>query len=85
MEDVTWRERAKSQLAFPLCRLWARSTRGRVYDKAEPHAEEWLLIEWPSNEAEPPNTGYRRCLKRPRSSSGEDGKTPLDHRRDYEN
>jgi len=26
---------------------------GRDYDRAEPHAEEWLLIEWPSNEAEP--------------------------------
>ena len=25
----------------------------RDYEKAEPHAEEWLLIEWPRGEAEP--------------------------------
>jgi len=25
----------------------------RDYEKAEPHAEEWLLMEWPRGEAEP--------------------------------
>ena len=44
----------------------------RDYEKAEPHAEEWLLIEWPRNEAEPtkywistlpPNTPLKALVK----------------------
>jgi SRSO17 transposase len=44
----------------------------RDYEKAEPHAEEWLLIEWPRSEAEPtkywmstlrPNTKLKTLVK----------------------
>jgi SRSO17 transposase len=34
----------------------------RDYWKAEPHAEEWLLIEWPQRRRSPLSIGYRHCL-----------------------
>jgi SRSO17 transposase len=51
-KNVTWREGAKRNLRsrFAAVRV---SPAGRDYEKATPHAEEWLLIEWPSAEAEP--------------------------------
>ncbi len=51
-KNVTWREGAKRNLRSRFAAVRVRPA-GRDYDKAEPHAEEWLLIEWPSTEAEP--------------------------------
>jgi SRSO17 transposase len=51
-KSVTWREGAKRNLRSRFAAVRIRPA-GRDYDKAEPHAEEWLLIEWPSTEAEP--------------------------------
>ena len=50
--QVTWREGTERKLQ---CRFAAVRVRPahRDYEKAEPHAEEWLLIEWPKGEAEP--------------------------------
>jgi len=64
-KNIPWREGAKRNLRSRFAAVRVRPA-SRDYDKAEPHAEEWLLIEWPSTEAEP-TTGYRRCRKRPRS------------------
>ena len=52
-KEITWRDGTESQ------RLQSRFVAIRVraahrdYEKAEPHAEEWLLIEWPRGEVEP--------------------------------
>ena len=49
---VTWREASNAELSsrFAAVRLRPAS---RDYNRPEPHAEEWLLIEWPEGEAEP--------------------------------
>jgi SRSO17 transposase len=51
-KDVTWREGAKRNLRSRFAAVRVRPA-GRDYEKAEPHAEEWLLIEWPRAEEEP--------------------------------
>jgi SRSO17 transposase len=51
-KNITWREGAKRNLRSRFAAMRVRPA-SRDYDKAEPHAEEWLLIEWPSTEAEP--------------------------------
>jgi SRSO17 transposase len=50
--EVTWREGAERKLRSRFAAVRARPAH-RDYEKAEPRAEEWLLIEWPRNEAEP--------------------------------
>ena len=49
---VAWREGTNAELGsrFAAVRLRPAS---RDYNRPEPHAEEWLLIEWPENESEP--------------------------------
>jgi SRSO17 transposase len=49
---VTWREGTKGELTS---RFAARRVRPSHRDtlRAEPHAEEWLLIEWPEDEKQP--------------------------------
>lgn len=49
---VAWREGSNAELSsrFAAVRLRPAS---RDYERAAPHAEEWLLIEWPQGEAEP--------------------------------
>ena len=50
--QVTWREGTERKLRSRFAAARVRPAH-RDYDKAEPHAEEWLLIEWPRGEAEP--------------------------------
>jgi SRSO17 transposase len=50
--DVTWREGTERKLRSRFAAVRVRPAH-RDYEKAEPRAEEWLLIEWPRNEAEP--------------------------------
>ena len=51
-KNVTWREGTEQKLRSRFAAVRVRPA-GRDYEKAEPHAEEWLLIEWPRGEAEP--------------------------------
>ena len=50
--EVTWREAGERKLRSRFGAVRVRAAH-RDYEKAEPHAEEWLLIEWPRGEAEP--------------------------------
>jgi SRSO17 transposase len=51
-KDVSWREGTERGLRSRFASVRVRPA-GRDYEKAEPYAEEWLLIEWPRAEAEP--------------------------------
>jgi SRSO17 transposase len=50
--EITWRESGERNLRSRFAAVRVRPAH-RDYEKAEPHAEEWLLIEWPRGEAEP--------------------------------
>jgi SRSO17 transposase len=49
---VNWREGTRHQLRSRFAALRVRPAH-RDYWQAEPHAQEWLLIEWPKDQAEP--------------------------------
>lgn len=49
---ITWREGTDRKLQSRFAAVRVRPAH-RDYEKAEPHAEEWLLMEWPRGEAEP--------------------------------
>lgn len=51
-KEITWREGTGRKLRSRFAAVRVRVAH-RDYEKAEPHAEEWLLIEWPRGEAEP--------------------------------
>jgi SRSO17 transposase len=51
-KEITWREGTDQKLRSRFAAVRVRPAH-RDYWKAEPHAEEWLLIEWPRGEAEP--------------------------------
>src|SRR5947209_5214462 len=51
-KGITWREGQDRKLQSRFAAVRVRAAH-REYEKAEPHAEEWLLIEWPRGEAEP--------------------------------
>ena len=51
-QEITWREGTERKLRSRFAAVRVRPAH-RDYEKAEPRAEEWLLIEWPRNEAEP--------------------------------
>ncbi len=51
-KSVTWRQGVKKKLRSRFAAVRVRPAH-RDNWKAEPHAEEWLLIEWPKGEAEP--------------------------------
>jgi SRSO17 transposase len=50
--EVTWREGTDRKLRSRFAAVRVRPAH-RDYWKAEPHAAEWLLIEWPQGDAEP--------------------------------
>jgi SRSO17 transposase len=50
--EVTWREGNARRLRSRFAAVRVRPAH-RDYEKAEPHAQEWLLIEWPRGEKEP--------------------------------
>jgi SRSO17 transposase len=50
--EVIWREGTERKLRSRFAAVRIRPAH-RDYWKSEPHAEEWLLIEWPRDEAEP--------------------------------
>ncbi len=51
-KDVAWRQGVNKKLRSRFAAVRVRPAH-RDYWRAEPHAEEWLLIEWPKGEAEP--------------------------------
>jgi SRSO17 transposase len=51
-KKVTWRQGVKQKLHSRFAALRVRPAH-RDYWRAEPHPEEWLLIEWPAGEKEP--------------------------------
>lgn len=51
-KEITWREGTERNLRSRFAAVRVRPAH-RDYEKAEPYAEEWLLIEWPRGEAEP--------------------------------
>ena len=51
-KTVSWRQGVKKKLTSRFAALRVRCAH-RDYWRAEPHAEEWLLIEWPKEEGEP--------------------------------
>lgn len=50
--NVTWRQGVDKKLRSRFAALRVRPAH-RDYWQAQPHAEEWLLIEWPKGETEP--------------------------------
>jgi SRSO17 transposase len=60
-KEITWREGTDRKLQSRFAALRVRPAH-RDYEKAEPHEEEWLLIEWPRGKLNRVSTGYRRCL-----------------------
>ena len=51
-QAITWRQGTDRKLRSRFAAVRVRAAH-RDYEKAEPHPEEWLLIEWPRGEAEP--------------------------------
>jgi SRSO17 transposase len=51
-KDIGWREGTKPKLRSRFAVVRVRPAH-RDYEKAAPHAQEWLLIEWPRSEPEP--------------------------------
>ncbi|MGH9510776.1 MAG: IS701 family transposase [Terriglobales bacterium] len=50
--EITWREAGERKLRSRFAAVRIRAAH-RDYEQAEPHREEWLLIEWPREEKEP--------------------------------
>ena len=50
--QITWREGTDRKLQSRFAAVRVRAAH-RDYEQAEPHQEEWLLIEWPRGEKEP--------------------------------
>jgi SRSO17 transposase len=50
--EITWREGTDRKLQSRFAAVRVRAAH-RDYEQAEPHPEEWLLIEWPRGEKEP--------------------------------
>jgi SRSO17 transposase len=70
-KTVSWREGTKKRLRSRFVALRVRPAH-RDERRKEPHAEEWLLIEWPAGESEPtkywlstfpPDTARRELVK----------------------
>ena len=70
-KEVTWREAGARKLRSRFAAVRVRAAH-RDYEKAEPHGEAWLLIEWPRGEAEPtkywvstlpPTTKFKALIK----------------------
>ncbi|MCC6862763.1 MAG: IS701 family transposase [Bryobacterales bacterium] len=51
-DNVTWRQGVKQRLRSRFAAVRVRPAH-RDYWRSEPHAEEWLLVEWPKGEAQP--------------------------------
>ena len=51
-QTVSWREGSRGELSGRFAAVRVRPSH-RDYWRAEPHPEEWLLIEWPEGKKEP--------------------------------
>ena len=79
-KTVTWRQGTRYKLRSRFAALRVRPAH-RDYWKAEPHPEEWLLIEWPKDTAEPTKY-WLSTLPADTKAEGSGGarQTALDHR-----
>jgi SRSO17 transposase len=78
--DITWREAGERKLRSRFAAVRIRAAH-RDYEQAEPHQEEWLLIEWPREEKETHQIlGIDAAAHYQAQSFSQDGETPLDHR-----
>ena len=50
--NVSWREGAQRKLRSRFAAVRVRVAH-RDYERAEPHPEQWLIMEWPKGESEP--------------------------------
>ena len=50
--SLSWREGTRQKLRSRFAAVRVRAAR-RDYEQQEPHPEQWLLIEWPTKQAEP--------------------------------
>jgi transposase len=62
--EIRWRPGSRQTLRSRFAAIRVRPAH-RDDKRTEPHPEEWLLIEWPKKESDPPNTGYLLCRHRP--------------------
>ena len=62
--EITWREGTDRKLQSRFAAVRVRAAH-RDYEQAEPHPEEWLLIEWPRAEEEPAKILGMRALLPP--------------------
>src|SRR6185436_12852539 len=51
-QTVSWRQGSRGDLSGRFATVRVRPSH-RDYGRAEPHPEEWLLIEWPAGDKEP--------------------------------
>jgi SRSO17 transposase len=63
-KNVSWREGTRKPLRSRFAALHIRPAH-RDYWISEPRSEEWLLVEWPKQEAEPTKSGYPPCPRIP--------------------
>ena len=56
MEEVAWREVPAASSVPRFAALRVRPAH-RDFERSQPYPQEWLLVEWPSQEAEPTKTG----------------------------
>jgi SRSO17 transposase len=79
-KDVTWRQGAVKKLRSRFAAVRVRPAHRDDW-RAEPHPEEWLLIEWPRGEAEPTKYWLSTLPRRHLADRvGADGQASLDHR-----
>jgi SRSO17 transposase len=80
-KEITWREAGERKLQSRFAAVRIRAAH-RDYEKAEPHEEEWLLIEWPRGEKEPtkywlstlpPTTKLKALIKRANTAGSSSG------------
>ena len=77
---ITWREGTDRKLQSRFAAVRVRAAH-RDYEQAEPHPEEWLLIEWPrGGEGTHQILGIDAAAYYETQSFDQDGQTPLDHR-----
>ena len=78
-KTVTWREGTKHKLKSRFAAVQVRPAH-RDEKRSQPYREEWLLVEWPSGEAQPTKYWLSTLAAQIRLTAGEVGQTSLDHR-----
>ena len=75
-QTVSWRQGSRGDLSGRFAALRVRPSH-RDYWRAEPHPEEWLLIEWPAGDTEPSQYWLSTLPARRPGRSGSQGQAAL--------